>query len=59
MRGRFVTAAGNLGTEFSINASEYNSENPVTAAFDGTNYLVVWMDETVNNGWDIFGLKVA
>lgn len=55
VKGRFVSPAETLGTEFSINASTYPSDNPLTVAFDGTNYLVVWTDEISTENWDVFG----
>jgi len=64
VKGRFVSPAGTLGTELSINASTAPSDNPLTVAFDGTNYLVVWTDEvgaTVGvptHAWDVFGQRV-
>lgn len=50
--GQFVTksaanAAGTLlGSNFAINENSDPSDNPIGVAFDGTNYLVVWSDET-------------
>ncbi|MEC4684471.1 MAG: fibronectin type III domain-containing protein [Nitrospirota bacterium] len=59
VKGQFISSTGELvGTEFSINASTYLSDNPLTLAFDGTNYLVVWMDEVGSGEWDIFGQLV-
>lgn len=61
IRGRFVSPGGVPGTEFSINASTYYSDNPMAVAFDGTNYLVVWPDEVGGYGsgeWDLFGQLV-
>ncbi len=62
VRGRFVSPAGVLGNEISINASAAPSDNPMSLAFDGTNYLVVWNDEVGGVGtytWDVFGQRVS
>ena len=62
VKGRFISPAGALGAEISVNANSYPSDNPLTVAFDGSNYLVVWTDETggVDSGeWDVFGQFVT
>lgn len=56
-----MSPSGTLGTEFTINASAYPSDNPLSVAFGGGNYLVVWMDEVGGYGsreWAIFGQRV-
>ena len=64
VRGRFVSpsgTSGTLGTEITVKASGLPNNNPLTVAFDGTNYLVVWTDEvdaSLHN-WDVFGQLVT
>jgi len=62
VRGQFVSTSGTLvGSEFTINASSPLNDNPLTVAFDGTNYLVVWTDEVggyQSGEWDVFGQLV-
>ena len=60
--GQFVDTSGALsGSKFAINENSYPSDNPLGIAFDGTNYLVIWMDEVGGAGsyeWDLFGQLV-
>jgi hypothetical protein len=58
VRGRFVSPSGSLGTEFSINSSPAASDDFVTVAFDGGQYLVVWGDEVSPSNWNLFGQLV-
>ncbi len=61
IRGRFVSPTGVLGTEFSINANSYHSDNIVSVIFDGTNYLVVWEDQVggwPDGEWDLFAQRL-
>jgi hypothetical protein len=70
--GQFITksgagAAGSLlGSNFVINENGYPNDNPLSVAFDGTNYLVLWNDETIipttcvegndsGGEWDLYG----
>ena len=55
--GTFVTPAGTPGTPFAINGSS-NDDLAAAIAFDGTNYLVVYEDGTINNH-DILGTLVS
>lgn len=62
VRGRFVSAAGIPGTEFSVNASLSPSDDPCATAFDGTNFLVVWPDEVGGHGsqqWAFFAQLIS
>lgn len=60
--GQFVTTSGALsGSKFAINENPYPSDNPIGIAFDGANYIVIWMDEVggAHSGeWDLFGQLV-
>lgn len=60
--GQFVDTSGALsGSNFAINENSYPSDNPLGIAFDGTNYLVTWMDEVggaSSREWDLFGQLV-
>jgi hypothetical protein len=59
-RARFVTPAGVLQSAFTVNGSSAPSDNPGAAAFDGTNFLVVWSDEVGGAGVsDLFGQFVS
>jgi len=59
VRARIIGSNGTMGTEFSLNASAYRSDNPVAIAFDGTNYLVVWHEEVDTEKWLIYAQKVS
>jgi hypothetical protein len=62
IRGRFVSPAGVPGLEISVNASVSPSDNPMSVAFDGKNYLVAWNDEVggfESGEWEAFGQLVA
>jgi hypothetical protein len=62
VHARFVSPAGVLGTEFTVNASPEPSENPGRVVTDGTNFLVLWTNETGGAGtgnWDIFAQRVS
>jgi hypothetical protein len=57
--GQFVSASGQLvGTNFLIDDGPYFSDNPVSVAFDGSRYMVVFHEE-VNNEWDLFARFVT
>lgn len=60
IRGRFVSPAGVAGTEISVNASPYPSDNPKSVTFDGTNYMVIWTDAVDETRMlDVFGQLVS
>jgi hypothetical protein len=62
IRGRAVIPFGGgfLGLEETVvNASAAPSDNPVSVAFDGTNYMVVWNDEIAEDEWDCFAQRVS
>ncbi len=60
VKGRFVNPSGTLGTEITVKAANsLPSDKPLTVAFDGTNYLVVWTDQVSGNNWDVFGQLVT
>jgi hypothetical protein len=62
VHARFVSPAGVLGTEFTVNASPEPSEHMMRVATDGTNFLVIWPDETGGAGtgnWDLFAQRVS
>lgn len=63
VRGRFVSAAGVPGTEFSINTSTVVQDGGVGVEFDGTNFLVVWTrdyDAPPGYGaWDVLAQRVS
>ena len=55
--GRRINTAGVVqGSEIPIDVDTERSDNPLTVAFDGANYLVLWTDEIVGGrGWDVYG----
>ena len=59
--GRFVDTSGSLiGLEITVNGSPALSDNPVTVAFNGMNYFVLWHDETATPGiFDVMGQAVS
>lgn len=57
--GRFVAPDGTLGLEVTVNASTYPSDNNSFVAFDGSDYLVAWMDEVSSGDWNIYGQRVT
>ncbi len=58
--GRFITKAGLLSAPFMINETSSPSYNPLSMAFDGTNYLVVWNKDFPDyTMWDIYGRIVT
>lgn len=63
--GQFISATGTLvGTEFLIDNSENYSDDPVTVAFGGSKYLVVFPDDSnpglnENPEWNLFGRFVS
>jgi len=63
IQGRFINRAGALSAPFTISQTPSPSFNPVTVAFDGTNYLVAW-NRDLGLGfpnptiWDIYGRLV-
>lgn len=62
IRGRIIDSFGNLGPEFSVNASGHPSDNPNSVIFNGQSYMVVWNDEVGGYGsgqWDIYGQLVS
>ena len=62
--GEFVTSSGSAGSPFQINQSYSTDQDPLAVAFDGTNFLAVWMRDigtgsgSVTN-WDIYGRLVS
>lgn len=59
IRGRFVSPAGTVGTEISINASTLPSDNPPAVRFGLDSYLVAFNDQRSDGGWDIMGQVVG
>ncbi|MBI4744969.1 MAG: hypothetical protein HY786_00115 [Deltaproteobacteria bacterium] len=63
VNGKFINKSGTaVSAEFVVNANSYYSDNSLSIAFDGTNYLVVWPDEVGGHGsgeWDLLGQIVA
>lgn len=55
--GRFVRADGTMGASFLVSGGTANKFYP-RAAWDGTNYLVVWEDRGADSG-DIAGTRVS
>jgi hypothetical protein len=60
----FVSRSGVQGIPFQINQTDSTDQNPLTVAFDGTNYLVAWdWDSGSGSGtvanWDIYGRLVS
>ncbi|HXR48525.1 MAG TPA: hypothetical protein VN784_13905 [Candidatus Limnocylindrales bacterium] len=63
--GEFVSRSGAAGSSFQISQIASADQNPLTVAFDGTNYFVAWnwdpppeTSGTVTN-WDIHGRLVS
>jgi hypothetical protein len=62
--GRFFSRNGALGTPFLISQTTSASYNPLSIAFDGTNYLVVW-NRDIGSGypnpqiWNVYGRLVS
>ena len=59
VRACIINGDGTLGTELSVNASPEKSDNPISIAWDGTNYLVVWCDQLTSGNWQVYGQKVS
>lgn len=59
VRGRFVSPAGTMGSEFTVNASPGMSDHPKKVATDGTNFFVVWSDNVTSEDLDFFGQLVS
>jgi hypothetical protein len=59
VHARFVSPAGVLQGEFTVNESAYATDNSLKVATDGTNFLVVWSDEVSTDNWDLFGQLVS
>jgi hypothetical protein len=65
--GQFITksgasAAGTLsGSNFLINAGTLPRDNPTGICFDGTNYLVTFIEQTAFDGpiWEAYGILVT
>jgi hypothetical protein len=65
--GQFITksgasAAGTLsGSNFLINAGTLPRDNPTGIGFDGTNYLVTFIEQTTFGGavWEAYGILVT
>jgi hypothetical protein len=62
--GALVSRNGSVSTLFQISQTSTPSYNPLTDAFDGTNYLVVW-NQDVGQGnsnpkiWNLYGRLVS
>ncbi|HWW03189.1 MAG TPA: hypothetical protein VNZ64_26040 [Candidatus Acidoferrum sp.] len=62
--GEFVTSSGSAASPFQVNQTDSTDQDPLAIAFDGTNYLVVWMWDigsgtgSVTN-WDLYGRLVS
>ncbi|MCX5801250.1 MAG: T9SS type A sorting domain-containing protein [Candidatus Eisenbacteria bacterium] len=58
--GARVSAGGSVldTTGIAISTAPIDQLNPAVA-FDGTNYLVVWMDNRSRSSWDIYGARVS
>jgi large repetitive protein len=59
VHGRFVSPAGTMGSEFTVNASPAMSHNPKKVATDGTNFFVVWSDQVAAENLDFFAQLVS
>jgi hypothetical protein len=59
IRARIIAITGTMGTEFSVNASSYPSDNPIAITFDGTNYLMVWSEEVISQKWQVYGQRMS
>jgi hypothetical protein len=62
--GRFISKTGELSDQFMIGETPSPSYNPISIAFDGENYFVVW-NRDIGLGypnptiWDIYGRMVS
>jgi hypothetical protein len=59
VRGRFISPDGTLGTEVSINASGFPSDNPPSIRYGLDSYLVAFNDERSAGNWSIMGQLVG
>jgi hypothetical protein len=63
--GAFISSGGSAGSPFQISQTDSLDQNPLTVAFDGTNYLVVWSKDTQVNAndvvldWTLYGRFVS
>jgi hypothetical protein len=62
--GVFVSPLGAMGTPFAIGQTVSLDRNPISAVFNGTNYLVAWnydsqRDASNNAIWNIYGRFVT
>jgi hypothetical protein len=61
---KLVTPGGSAGSTLQVDATASIDDNPMAAAFDGTNYLVVWNRDTQYNSsgqpdWQLCGRFVS
>src|ERR1035437_4978053 len=60
--GEFISTNGTPGTAFAISQTYTPSYNPCCAAFDGTNFLVVWnknVGSVGSSAWNLYGRLVS